>query len=77
DAVPDGDHAQCRVALEAEADGAGWLVVALRPYNPEGISLVHEVSLAGNRRGWRIEDSPAVDFDTPAERHHVSTYFDG
>ncbi|MEQ8968131.1 MAG: hypothetical protein RID91_20105 [Azospirillaceae bacterium] len=77
DAVPDGGHALCRIALEAEADGEGWLVVALRPYNPEGISLVHKVALAGNRRGWRIEDAPAVDFDTPVEGHHVSTYFDG
>jgi len=77
EAEPDGGRARCRLSVEAEADGGGWLALALRPYNPEGISLVHEVALTDDRRGWDVDGAHAVAFDAPAERHHVSTYFQG
>ena len=64
----------CRMALTAQADSAGWLVLALRPYNPEGISFIHEVTLSPERTAWSIEGRRAVEFDAPAERHHVSDY---
>ncbi|MDP1708066.1 MAG: hypothetical protein Q8L89_03240 [Gammaproteobacteria bacterium] len=64
----------CRLALTAKADSAGWLVLALRPYNPEGISFIHDVALSPERSAWNIEGQRAVEFDAPAERHHVSDY---
>ena len=64
----------CQLALTAQADSAGWLVLALRPYNPEGISFLHEVSLSPERTAWSIEGRRAVEYDAPAERHHVSDY---
>ncbi|MDO9049651.1 MAG: hypothetical protein Q7U66_18190 [Methylobacter sp.] len=64
----------CELALTAHADCAGWLVLALRPYNPEGISFIHEVILSPERNAWNIEGQRAVEFDAPAERHHVSGY---
>jgi hypothetical protein len=51
-----------------------WLVLALRPYNPEGVSFLHEVALMGDRRGWEIEGEQAIRFDRQPERHHVSDY---
>jgi hypothetical protein len=64
----------CRFALRARADAAGWLIVALRPYNPEGVSFVHDVSLAPDRRSWTIDGRDGVAFDAVADRHHVSDY---
>jgi hypothetical protein len=64
----------CELSLTAQSDNGGWLVLALRPYNPEGISFIHKVSLSPERTVWSIEGQPAVEFDTPAERHHVSNY---
>jgi len=71
---PVSNQPVCQLALTARADSAGWLVLALRPYNPEGISFIHEVILSPERTAWSIEGRRAVEFDAPAERHHVSDY---
>lgn len=66
---------RCRLVLRAQSRGDGWAVLSLRPYNPEGVVLVHEVALAGDRRGWTVDGRrEIVAFDAPAERHHVSGY---
>ncbi len=64
----------CRLQLHAKVAGPGWLVVSLRPYNPEGIGLVHRVSLSDDRQIWQIEDGGTVAFDRPVDSHHVSDY---
>ncbi|GAB6067417.1 hypothetical protein JCM13664_07350 [Methylothermus subterraneus] len=66
-----------RLALTARADRPAWAVLALRPYNPEGISFVHSVELAADRRRWRVEETAVIEFDTPVERHAVSDYHRG
>ena len=72
-----GEGPACRYRVRAQADGGGWLALALRPYNPEGISLVHRIALNDDRRGWRADHGPPVRFDRPAQRHHASDYFSG
>jgi hypothetical protein len=64
----------CHMKLEARSPAAGWLVVALRPSNPEGVSFVHEVALSAERTAWSIDKHGVVQFDAPADRHHVSDY---
>ncbi len=64
----------CHLRLRAQSDAAGWLVLALCPYNPEGISFVHDVRLASERDAWIIDGSSAVRFSQPVDRHHVSDY---
>ncbi|MCL6582965.1 MAG: hypothetical protein K6U11_04930 [bacterium] len=70
--------AVCRVSFQALAalpgGQGGWLVIALRPYNPEGISLIHQLALTSDRRNWIINKKPCLSFDTPVERHVVSSY---
>ena len=67
----------CRLQLRATSDLGGWLVIALRPYNPEGVSFIHRVTLTSGRDGWAIDDRDAVRFGGKAERHHVSNYRHG
>jgi hypothetical protein len=64
----------CRLRLEMRSDTAGWLVLALRPYNPEGISFIHRVELSRERNAWLIEGERSVELSAAAERHHVSDY---
>ncbi|GAB4354483.1 MAG: hypothetical protein Kow0060_05610 [Methylohalobius crimeensis] len=63
--------------LNALASQPAWAVLALRPYNPEGISFIHKIELTSDRRGWRVDETTAIDFDTPAERHATSDYHAG
>ena len=67
----------CRFRLRARADGDAWLVLALRPQNPEGISFIHEVSLSAARDAWTVDGRHRVAFSRPAERHHVSDFRHG
>ncbi len=67
----------CQLRLSAGNEQGGWLVLALRPYNPEGISFIHRVELSPGRTDWAIDGQHAVTFSTAAERHHVADYRSG
>jgi hypothetical protein len=54
-----------------------WLVIALRPYNPEGVSFIRHVALSSERRSWIINKKQCVTFNTLVERHAASRYRDG
>jgi hypothetical protein len=73
------DHAEplCCMCLHAEAARPAWLAVVLRPFNPEGVSFVHDVQLDAERQTWCIDGVPAVRFAMPVERHVTSQYEDG
>jgi hypothetical protein len=64
----------CRVRYTAGSDMPGVLAVALRPFNPEGVSFVYRVELDSTKRRWRINDTAVVDFDTAMHRHVASEY---
>jgi hypothetical protein len=42
----------CKLRCRRAADTDAWLVLALRPQNPEGISFIHQVSLSPARDAW-------------------------
>ncbi|MHB1399572.1 MAG: hypothetical protein ACYDAI_15670 [Trichloromonadaceae bacterium] len=67
----------CKLHLKARAEANAWLVLALRPYNPEGISFIHQVKLSSERTAWTVDESQRIDFSSVARRHHVSDYRNG
>ncbi len=67
----------CITRYRAVSDKPGWLVIALRPYNPEGISFIHKVKLFDDRMRWLVNGKQAVSFSEAVERHHVSDYAHG
>ncbi|HEB51463.1 MAG TPA: hypothetical protein ENI89_12730 [Desulfobulbus sp.] len=64
----------CRMELTGRSDTEGWLVFALRPCNPEGISFIHRVALASGRRAWQVDSRTRIGFSEPVEVHRVSDY---
>lgn len=77
DLVVDGETACCRVRLTLRSELDGWVAVALRPYNPEGVSFVGEIGIDEYDAGWRVNDQHEVAFDRAPARHLLSTYADG
>lgn len=67
----------CVLTLTASSNGPGWLVLALRPQNPEGISFINQVSLSENLRQWTVDGGQTVNFSAPASRHCLSDYQKG
>ncbi|WHI46759.1 hypothetical protein [Microbulbifer sp. VAAF005] len=67
-------HPRCVLELNAQCPGGGWLMVVLRPCNPEGVSFVHKVRLSDSGRSWLIEDKAAVEFSQQVDKHLASNY---
>ena len=72
--IKDGESPACVQRLTAWSESGGWLVVALRPYNPEGVSFVHDVSLDAEGRRWTIDGAQSIEFSAPADRQRMSSY---
>ena len=66
--------ATCQIRLLGCANIAGWLVAALRPYNPEGISPIHRIDVAADRTGWIVNGQHSVTFAAPPQRFALSHY---
>lgn len=68
---------ECRIHYDGEANCKGWLIIALRPFNPEGVSFIHRVNLNDGHLGWEIEGVPKVSFSDRAEKYSISDYGEG
>lgn len=67
----------CRIAVQPAATSGGHLAVALRPYNPEGISFIEKLEIAADGLSWIVNGREAVLFDRAPERDILSVYRDG
>ncbi|MBP2687710.1 MAG: hypothetical protein H6Q81_2615, partial [Deltaproteobacteria bacterium] len=68
---------ECVLSLRARSESDAYLVVALRPYNPEGVSFVEEVHVAPDGSGLRVGRRQIVLFDPAPERYAFSDYHAG
>jgi hypothetical protein len=68
---------QCQVTLRATADTRAWLVVSVRPYNPEGVSFIHRIDLASDNPGWVVDGRTHIHFSEPPRRYAFSNYYRG
>ncbi|MGK0188581.1 MAG: hypothetical protein ACI9R3_004392 [Verrucomicrobiales bacterium] len=64
----------CHVRYRATSPGAANLVITLRPYNPEGISFLHSVSLDQTRTKWHTDGDREIRFSESPHTHHISNY---
>ena len=73
----DNGQSSASQTWQAISDKAGWLLISLRPYNPEGVSFVHSIQLDHDSRGWKIGEHGQVRFSAPADQHFTSDYKHG
>jgi hypothetical protein len=67
----------CSMKVQAAGLRSGFLAVALRPYNPEGVSFVEKIARTPDNSGWLINGRNPVQFDRPPSRMILSTYKEG
>jgi hypothetical protein len=65
------------IDVEASSPGGGALVVAIRPYNPEGVQFVDCIAALSPQDGFRINDRLDVLIDRKADRLLASDYDGG
>lgn len=61
----------------AESERPSWLLLSVRPYNPEGVSFIHDIELNADSRGWNIGEHGRVRFSEAANQHFTSDYRHG
>lgn len=67
----------CRILWTARAARPARLVVSVRPYNPEGVSLVHDIAELRQRPGWKVNHRQEVWFDEPPANMLLSNFHQG
>ena len=67
----------CVVCVNASASPEVKLAVAVRPYNPEGISFVDSINIDGERSVWCVNHSCRVRFSHEPDQCLFATYRDG
>ena len=67
----------CVVLINASAPPDVKLAVAVRPYNPEGISFVDSINVEGDRRAWCVNNVSRVRFSREPHKSLFATYRDG
>lgn len=55
----------------------GWLIFALRPYNPEGVQFIEEAALLEDGSGWLVNDETSVKFHQQPDTVLFSNYRSG
>ncbi|HEX2853899.1 MAG TPA: hypothetical protein VHO24_11725 [Opitutaceae bacterium] len=73
----EGAEPHCCVRVQTDSTAGGYLVVALRPYNPEGISAIDRIALMADQRGWIVNKRNEVLFDREPARQVLSVYKEG
>lgn len=67
----------CKIHLQARTGLAAWLVVSVRPYNPEGISFIHQIKYEQSNKNWIVNKKHNVLLSESPEKHIVSDYRSG
>jgi hypothetical protein len=67
----------CHARFNASAPVPGWLVVTLRPYNPEGVSFIHDIAVSKDPREWIVNGEGVVCFSVQPQRRAFSDYRSG
>ncbi|MEN6385248.1 MAG: hypothetical protein ABFD79_08605, partial [Phycisphaerales bacterium] len=71
------DKEICRIKFTIIPKFSGMLVVSLRPYNPEGISFIHEIEFNRQEIKWKINKKHELFLNKPPDKHLVSDYRTG
>lgn len=67
----------CKIRVTAVSNQRAWCVLSLRPYNPEGVSFIHQIAALEGHHGWKINGRHFVYFDQAPDRCAYSDYQSG
>jgi len=83
----EGNQPACVIDLEASAEAVGdreapdtpavWLAVSFRPYNPEGVSFIHQISAQEGGQHWRVNGGRSARFSEIPNRFRLCEYAEG
>lgn len=67
----------CRIDLKGISQKAGYLVVSLRPFNPEGVSFIYNIERLKEHEGWMVNNKDKVRLCEKPDEYQLSDYRKG
>jgi hypothetical protein len=71
------DEPHCVIRVRAEAPPEIFLAVAVRPFNPEGISFIDSIRIGADHREWFVNKNARILFDRAPAKCFLSRYREG
>ena len=71
------ETATCLTEVRAVSDEDGWLVVAVRPYNPEGVQFIHHLSFDPAGNSFRVNREATVQLGDAPDSLRMAHYAEG
>jgi hypothetical protein len=75
--TPEDGQPALIIDVRAFSTAGGKLVVAIRPYNPEGVQFIDDIEARRARDGWVVNSRTEVIVDRPADAVLLSDYASG
>jgi len=66
-----------RFNASGRAPRGGWLIISIRPYNPEGISFVETISYDRKQSTWHVNRKTLIALDQAPDRVSFFFFFQG
>jgi hypothetical protein len=68
---------ELQTEIEAVSDADGWLAVAVRPYNPEGVQFIHRIEQLSSDCEFRVNREATLRFDQAPDLTRMARYSEG
>jgi len=75
--VKKGEAPVCTISFNGWASHQSWLMICIRPYNPEGVSFVKNIGRLTAIEGWVVNKKEEVHLDKKPFRYIFSNYNSG
>jgi len=75
--VKAGEEPACLITFHVKAVTKSWLMICVRPYNPEGISFIKNIEQLRSGEGWTVNKKDAIHLDKTPLRYIFANYNSG
>ncbi len=75
--VKPGGPPVCVISFNALTDQPAWLMICIRPYNPEGVSFIKNIGRLDGVEGWMVNKKEEVHLDHKPFRYVFANYASG
>lgn len=73
----EGEEVACVIKAEAYSQKKSWLVMSLRPFNPEGVSEIEHISISENKKVWSLNKRQKIYLGESPDGVLLSQYNEG
>jgi len=72
--VKKGEPPACTISFNAWASSPSWLMICIRPYNPEGVSFIKDIGPIDHAEGWIVNKKEEIHLDKKPFRYIFANY---